>query len=281
MRSQQCKECCKTKYPILLLHGMGFHDRMPIHYYWGRIPRLLRKHGASIYFSGQDGNATVADNALQLQPLIQSILQETGAEKINIIAHSKGGLEARYLISTMHMGNCIASVTTLATPHNGSKTIDWLLPRFRPLIRCFCRCFDLLRRLLGDHKPNTYSVICQMTSVGMRQFNAQNPDHPKVYYQSYAFVMRHPFSDLIMAIPNAVVSVFEGKNDGLISPANAKWTNFRGIYYGVTGRGISHPDEADYRRIPFRLYTPKQPRTISDITQLYIAIVRGLRLRGL
>lgn len=281
MRSSECKHCCQTRYPILLLHGMGFHDRPSIHYYWGRIPNLLRKHGAQVFCSSQDGNATTADNAQQLKPVIDAILKETNAEKINIIAHSKGGLEARYLASTMGMSNRIASITTLSTPHHGSHTIDWLLPRFSPLIRFGCFCFDGFRRLVGDHHPNTYQIICELTTAHMRQFNVENPDDPHIFYRSYAFVMGGPLSDIVMAFPNAVVSFFEGENDGLVSPANAKWTNFRGIYRSVARRGISHPDVSDYRRFPFRFYQPQKRGTLSDITVLYLAMVRELRLRGL
>lgn len=281
MKSTKCSRCCHTRYPILLLHGMGFHDRLPIHYYWGRIPKLLRRHGAQVFFSGQDGNATTADNAMQLKPVIEAILRETGAEKVNIIAHSKGGLEARYLVSTMGMGNRVASITTLSTPHHGSQTIDWLLPRFAPLIRFGCFCFDGFRRLVGDHNPNTYQVICELTTAYMRQFNHENPDDPRVFYRSYAFVMGSPFSDMIMAFPHFIVSIFEGENDGLVTAANARWTNFRGIYRSVARRGISHPDVTDYRRFPFRLYKPKKRGTLSDITVLYLAMVRELRLRGL
>ncbi|MBE6847299.1 MAG: hypothetical protein E7503_04090 [Ruminococcus sp.] len=281
MKSTECSHCCRTRYPILLLHGMGFHDRHPIHYYWGRIPRLLRMHGATVYLSGQDGNAITADNAQALVSVIEQILKETKAEKVNIIAHSKGGLEARYLVSTLGMGHCIASVTTLSTPHHGSRTIDWLLPRFAPIIKAGCGVFDSFRRLMGDRKPYTYRVICELTSAHMRKFNKENPDDPRVFYRSYAFVMKNPFSDMIMAVPNAVVYLFEGENDGLLTPANAKWTNFRGVYRSVARRGISHPDVTDYRRLPFRLYQPKRPKTLSDITVLYLAMVRELRLKGL
>lgn len=56
---------CKTKYPILLLHGAGFRDlKMPL--YWGRIPRALKAHGASVYYGEQDCWASVETNARSL-----------------------------------------------------------------------------------------------------------------------------------------------------------------------------------------------------------------------
>lgn len=45
---------CKTRYPILLLHGAGFRDlKRPL--YWGRIPGALEAHGAALYYGQQDG----------------------------------------------------------------------------------------------------------------------------------------------------------------------------------------------------------------------------------
>ena len=44
--------CCKTRYPILLLHGAGFRDlKRP--FYWGRIPDALEAHGAALYYGRQ------------------------------------------------------------------------------------------------------------------------------------------------------------------------------------------------------------------------------------
>ena len=70
-------------------------------------------------------------NARTIVSRIDAILSETGAPKVNLIAHSKGGLEARMAASSLGYGTRIASITTVATPHRGSKTVDRLmkLPR--------------------------------------------------------------------------------------------------------------------------------------------------------
>ena len=70
---------------------------------------------------------------------------------------------------------------------------------------------------------------------------------------------------IMRAIPNMIVRSFEGENDGLLTPRNAKWTNFRGVYMGKTGRGISHPDETDYRQYPFVKGQPETDHTITDM----------------
>ena len=113
----------KFKYPVLLVHGMGFRDRK-VFCYWGRIPKLLEDMGCKVFFGHQDATADIAANGAHLAKRIDEILEETGAERVNIIAHSKGGLDSRYAISSLGMGSKVATLTTIATPHNGSKTMD-------------------------------------------------------------------------------------------------------------------------------------------------------------
>ena len=92
----------KTRYPIVLVHGLGMKDTFFMKS-WGWIDRILRVQGYTVYKSSVDGFGTVAGNAAQLKEEIRKILEETGAEKVNIIAHSKGGLDAKYMIQQMDM----------------------------------------------------------------------------------------------------------------------------------------------------------------------------------
>lgn len=267
------------KYPILMVHGMGFRDGKRINY-WGRIPNALEEKGARIYYGGQDSNGSIEGNARQLEKALEFALADSGAEKVNMIAHSKGGLEARYLISTMGYEDSVASLTTVSTPHNGSVTVDRLLKHTRPLVRFGCKAADLWFWLSGDKEPHTYEAVRAFETSSAADFNRNNPDSDKVYYQSYACVMKKPASDILMSWTWLVVNHFEGENDGLLSPASAKWTNFRGIKSGSGKRGISHCDEVDMRRRRFSRSTGSTDEDISDITELYLEIAEDLRLRG-
>lgn len=68
------------KYPVLLVHGMGFRDDKRFSY-WGRIPQVLEELGCNVYFGTQDGNADVETNGTHLAHRIQQILEETGRKK--------------------------------------------------------------------------------------------------------------------------------------------------------------------------------------------------------
>ena len=264
------------KYPVLLVHGMGFRDDKRIGY-WGRIPKVLRDAGCDVYLSNQDSNGSIQSNGAFLQQRIQEVLAETGAEKVNVIAHSKGGLDTRYAISALDCGKYVASLTTLATPHNGSKTVDWLMKLPTPLVRFVGFCADCWCYFLGDHAPNSYRVFCSFTTAEAEKFNIAHPDCPDVYYQSYAFVMQHPFSDFFLWIPNIVVKKIEGENDGLLPPESVKWGNFKGALRGVNGRGVSHLDEIDFRRRPL---SKKRGDGVTDIADVYLQIVSCLQDLG-
>ena len=264
------------KYPILLVHGMGFRDRK-IFCYWGRIPKALKSLGAQVYFGGQDSNGSVEDNARCVANRIDEILAQTGAGKVNIIAHSKGGLESRYLISTLGYGDKVASLTTISTPHHGSKTVDILMKTPQWLVRAASFCVDIWFKLLGDRRPRTYQAICLFKTDVAEAFNRENPDDPRVYYQSYAFAMKSPFSDVTMFLPSLVVGMIEGENDGLLTPETARWGEFKGVVRGNGRRGISHADEVDMRRRPL---SRKTGQGISDITVLYQNIALDLMRRG-
>ena len=264
--------CTGLKYPLLLVHGMGFRDFKRVNY-WGRIPAALQKAGALIYYGQQDSNGSIEANAQQLASQIDKALADAAVDKLNIIAHSKGGLEARYLISTLGYAGKVASLTTLSTPHHGSITVDELMRFPQPLIRFGCKMVDLWFRLLGDKSPSTYEAVRAFQTENAKNFNVHNPDMPQVYYQSYSFVMKKAGSDWLMSIPYWAVKHYEGDNDGLLAPRATQWTNYKGVYSGVNRRGISHMDEIDFRRKPL---SKKQGDGVTDITDLYVAIVRDL-----
>ena len=257
---------------------MGFRDE-PI-CYWGRIPKALRAHGAQVFFGGQEANASVERNARLLERRVRALLAETGAEKLNVIAHSKGGMETRYLISTLKMGGSIASLTTISTPHNGSVTMDKLM-KLGIIMKLVGAGTDVFKRLGGDKKPDTYRCFEQLTTGYMKRFNAENPDFPGVLYRSCAFLMSSPLSDVIMAVPYVGVMLLNGRSDGFLTPPEVTHGEFRGTFTGARLRGMSHCDEVDLRRMRCRVKNTDTGETFADITDMYVKLVSELKELGL
>ena len=266
---------CATRYPILMVHGTGFRDWKRVNY-WGRIPEELRRRGARVFFGGQDGWATVEENAGILARRVDEVLAETGREKLHLIAHSKGGLDARYLLSSLGYGEKAASLTTISTPHHGSRTMDRLYRLPKWLFRAGAFFVNAFYRLAGDRNPDFYTVCRQFTTPWAEEFNRRNPDVPGVFYQSFAGAMAGWTSDVFMWWENLVIGLVDGENDGLVTVESARWTNFGGVWRGAGRRGLSHMDEVDFRRRAL-----KRRGEVVDPTDYYVALVAELRERGL
>lgn len=261
---------CKTRYPLLMVHGVGFRDLRYFNY-WGRIPAELMRNGAVVYYGNQEAFGTIACNGEDIRRRIFEIRKETGAEKVNIIAHSKGGLDARYAISTLNMAPYVASLTTMSTPHRGCRFVDYACRLPEGLYRFTASCFDRTFGKLGDKNPDFYTATHQFATEASAQFNRENPDASEVYYQSYASKMKYPWSHLLLGIPWCLIRPLEGDNDGLVSIESAKWGEFQGVFSNSRTRGISHGDMIDLKRQDYKGF---------DVVEAYVQLVAGLKERG-
>ncbi len=262
---------CATRYPILLVHGAGFRDDYALFGYWGRIPAALRAEGAAVYYGRQDAWGSVRDNALALRDRALACLGESGSGKLNIIAHSKGGLEARYMISSLGMGERVESLTTISTPHRGSKTIDRVCALAGPALGFAALFVNLYYRILGDRRSDFAAAVRELSTRACAEFNRANPDHPGVLYQSYAGKMRNALSDPLFAFSHPIVKLVEGDNDGLVATSSAAWGAYRGLIESGRWRGVSHADLVDAWRMNLAGF---------DIREVYLRIARELKEGG-
>lgn len=264
------RDVCRTRYPLLLVHGVGFRD-LKYFNYWGRIPRELQRNGAAVYYGHQQAWGTIEDNAEAIRAKILEIQTETGCEKVNIIAHSKGGLDARYLITRLGMGEAVASLTTISTPHRGSELLDLLGKLPDGLYRKICGMVDAAFRKVGDRAPDACTASRQLAPAFAEAFNAETPDDPRVSYRSWATVMKNPLSDPLLSIPYFLLRCVRGPNDGLVCIDSAKWGTFGGVLSSRRRRGISHGDIIDLKREDYRGF---------DVIEWYVGLVSRLRDDG-
>lgn len=268
--AQADTDICKTKYPLLLVHGVGFRDYKYINY-WGRIPKELILNGAAVYYGNQEAWGTIKYNAQEIKNTILQVLKKTGAKKVNIIAHSKGGLDARYVISKLNMGDYVASLTMISTPHRGCKFVDIACKLPDWFYRGVARLFDKYYRYRGDENPDFYTASRQFSTYNSKIFNEEVKDVQQVYYQSYVTALKSIFSDYVLSIPYIIVKLIDGENDGLISIESAKWGEFKGVLRNKHRRGISHADIVDFRRGDYKEF---------EVIKKYIEIVSELKNKG-
>ena len=266
-------QVCRTKYPILLVHGVFFRDFKHLNY-WGRIPKELEKNGATIYYGEHNSAAAVADSAKELEKRILEIVSETGIDKVNIIAHSKGGLDSRAAIATTSAGRHVASLTTINTPHRGCEFADYLLAEIpQSGQQTIADKYNTMATKLGDHDPDFLAAVYDLTSEKCRERNEVVHDDPNVYYQSVGSVLKAASSGQFpLNFTYHLVKYFDGENDGLVGDRSFEWgSSFRMLRNDRADRGISHGDMIDLNRENIKGL---------DIREFYVQLVSGLREKG-
>jgi triacylglycerol lipase len=255
------------KYPVVLVHGIAMRDRGDVTAPWGRIPRILRENGVVIHLGNTDAWGTIESNAEMLKTTVDKILKETGKEKVNIIAHSKGGLDSRYLIWKYDYGDKVASLTTISTPHRGAVLADMILNLKSLNTKSAKRTLEDLVKLYNDVYPNIYTAGYDLTTTNMKEFNRMVTMDDKVFYQSIYSVMNNAADDLFFTASYDYIKKEIGANDGLVSEYSARWGN---NITKVEG-GISHGQIVDVML-----------KDVFDmkIPNIYLRIVNDLKNKG-
>lgn len=265
-------EICKTKYPLLMVHGVFFRDFRYINY-WGRIPKELIRNGATVYYGQQQSAAAVEDSGKELASRIRQIVEETGCEKVNIIAHSKGGLDSRAAIAHCGMAPYVATLTTINTPHRGCIFAEHLLGKVPEAVRQkIAAVYNAALRKVGDPDPDFLAAVTDLTESACLARNEVTPDAPGVLYESvmsYCKKARHGKFPLNMTYP--IVKHFDGLNDGLVAVESAKWGEKFTLLEPEGKRGISHGDVIDLNRENIRGF---------DVRESYVKLVSDLKIRG-
>lgn len=272
-RERAGKNICKTKYPILLVHGVFFRDIEKLNY-WGRIPSELQKNGATVYYGNQQSALSVAESAAEITEVIKKIVSETGCGKVNIIAHSKGGLDSRYAISCLGMAEYTASLTTINTPHRGCVFAEWLLNHTSDGFRNgIADKYNRIFKKLGDTKPDFLKAVNDLCATQCSKMNEYVKNADGVYYQSVGSKMNKAMTNIFpLCFSYSLAKLFDGeKNDGLVTIDSSKWGE-RFIYLeSKTVDGISHADVIDLTR---------HDKTDFDVREVYVNIVRELKEMG-
>jgi len=112
------KNVSDARPPILFVHGWGSgsHAFMLISRY------LKRKKFRNLYtMTYRPVMADLERLSQKVADRINEVLEETGAARVNIVAHSLGGVLTRYAIRNLYMGDKINLLISIGSPHMGSR----------------------------------------------------------------------------------------------------------------------------------------------------------------
>lgn len=266
-------EICKTRYPILMVHGVFFRDSKFFNY-WGRVPGELIRNGAEIYYGGQHSAASVERCGYELKAKIEEIVRTTGCEKVNIIAHSKGGLDSRFAISCLGMDRYVASLTTVNTPHRGCEYADFILEHAPFVFKDFlARRYNSALKKFGEKDSDFISAVTDLTAKNCSHFNDIALNSPNVFYQSIGSRMKKSSSaGFPLNMSYHIVKLFcKRDNDGLVDVESMKWGECHIFFEPKTKRGLSHGDLIDLMREDIKGF---------DIREEFVRIAADLKNRG-
>lgn len=203
----------RPRYPIVLIHGLGGFDSIGVgqlrQHYFRRVAAELTAQGIEVHVPRLSATAGVPARAAQLAAFVRAL----PAAKVNLVAHSMGGLDARYALARLELAPKVASLITIATPHHGSPLAD--LAATRPS--------KWLRARLARMGLDT-EAIDWLTVARAPEFNREITDAAGVFYGS---VVGRTASLRRMPLPlwPAWFALRLGghESDGMVPVASQRW----------------------------------------------------------
>jgi triacylglycerol lipase len=268
-----CSQGCNTaytRYPTVLFHGFGGAESFGDLAYFNGVREALEPQGYALHSPSVSPFATTEARALEWELHLESLLEQGLGRRFNLIGHSQGGLDARYLVGGLGRADLVASVITVGTPHYGTPIADLLYGAVDSgLVDAFwvdlgTEAFVQIFGLVGDEN-SLVDAMGAFTTETLAEFNSTVPDHPDVYYASWAGVTcgALDFScqaacggeivDPLLAIFNLILDDFGDRNDGMLLAESAVWGDYQGaicadhadqvgLFGGTTGGSFNHLD---------------------------------------
>jgi triacylglycerol lipase len=266
-----------TRFPLVLLHGMaGWDTLLNVYTYFLGVEDDLSGLGYDAHTTKVAMLNDTLWRATELEGQLEQILVDTGARRLDLVAHSQGGLDARHFISSMGHEADVALLATVSTPHQGSALADGMLGLLGDGLAA-----DLLEGIvnviagwIGGSENDVLKAFEVVTVPYMRDvFNPTHPDAPGVAYWSWNaescrdldLDCRAAHDDewifpalaityaVMMGCPNDQIGC--GPNDGIVPANSAIWGEWKGTLFAdhwdevgqfTTG---SFDHKALYRRI--------------------------------
>ena len=219
----------RKTHPIILAHGFARFDVISngllkidnnagqdsLHYF-RNIRSCLMLNGFDVWHSNVTWAGSLVKRAADLKSEVETALQRCDAERVHIIGHSMGGLDARRMLFDFQdedFHNKVASVTTIGTPHHGSPVAQYLLANFPSQIKALGMAPEGLKDL---------------TPGAMKQFNRKvGPFEQSCGVRFRAYAGQQSLSRVFTPLKLCwcVIHKAEGDNDGLVSVASARWSD--------------------------------------------------------
>jgi len=215
LRARRARRAPRLRHPVVLAHGLLGFDVVELagveHAYFRGLPDLLAAQGCAVHSPKLAAAGSIAARAEALAACVRALPER----KVTIIAHSMGGLDARYAISRLGLGERVAALVTVGTPHRGT-----------PLA-------DVGTDVLGDRLGLRRALEClgvgvdafyDLTTPALAAFNAAVPDADGVVYASVVGEARSRRRTHPLLLPGWLyLRAAAGANDGCVPGTSQPW----------------------------------------------------------
>jgi triacylglycerol lipase len=200
-----------TRAPIVLVPGAILPWRwLGLDYFHGLV-ELCRRHGYRAGVARLRTWGRAEDRGEQLASEVERLFP---GERVHLFGHSKGALDARYMIARLGMVSRVLSLTSIGAPHRGTP----------------------LGRIVSSSGRGAFRET--MRELGDPEFEARweelAPASPDVSYFSIVTKIRRPvvFSTFpLFMLTHHIIAKSHGDNDGFIPCSSAAWG--RVLYEGI------------------------------------------------
>ncbi len=215
--------------PVILVHGWrGPESDRVEDSEFKFLRRWLQRDGRAVYYAtGIDPDNTLHENARQLRATIARAKAESGAEEVDIIAFSMGGLNTRAYIESALYAQDVHQAIIMGTPHAGVTL--W-------------KAFLLHEIALWTDEPSARELLPEHVAL----FNRTHRNNALVPYHLYAGTVRAPELPSLFG--------FLPASDGLISAWSAHALRGPTVRYVTTEDLHAWSDETMLLRIPSFLW---------------------------
>jgi triacylglycerol lipase len=204
----------RPRYPVVLVHGLFGFDELVVgkvrHAYYRGVREVLVQDGHAVQVARLPAAGAITVRAAGLAELVNA----SDSKRVNVIAHSMGGLDARYAVSRLGLAKRVGVVVTVGTPHRGSPIAD--------LSSSLMDRLGLAKAL--SMAGVSVDALRDLTRESLARFNEEVPDARGVAYASVVGIVRHVRRASPLLVPSCLwLNQTVGDNDGVVPADSQRW----------------------------------------------------------
>ena len=172
------------KTPVVLAPGyFGFGSIAGVGY-WGGLPELLEDRGHQVFVHVPVPIASPEQRGRALLAFVRQVKERTAADKVVVLAHSQGGVDARVALALGGDAD-IAAVASLSAPHAGTPIADLasLVPEglIEAVLNPVGRLWQAMQGIDATSQQPRASVV-SLSTEGMAVFNIDHTQNLVPYF---------------------------------------------------------------------------------------------------